>query len=329
MRVIHYGLRTLVVDLGRFGLYAEGLPPSGAMDRFSFRVGNILLGNDENVAGLECCFVGPTLEVMENACMVFTGAEVDPRINDEIVPMWQVHRVKPGDLISFGHLKSGVYFYICFSGGIDVPIVYGSRTTNLQVGIGGYEGRPLRNGDTLRLFPPTTHFSMVEGRRLEDKYIPKFSNRYEVRTVFGLSKDLVYNLDEFTEATFELSPQFGRIGNRYYSSEFKYRWTLDVRNEPQPLGAGDERCNTPPRPYPIGSIQADAMNGAIVLLQDGVNKGCFLCFAVLVEPDMDIVGQNRPRDKVKFVSVSQEQALSIRKGEYIRLNRIRESCLKF
>ncbi|MFC1872060.1 allophanate hydrolase, partial [Chloroflexota bacterium] len=97
IKVIYGGFQTLVVDPGRYGWYWQGLPPSGPMDRFSFLVGNILLGNDDNAAGLECCYIGPTLEVMKDTYVAFTGAEVEPLVNGELVPMWQACGVKSGD----------------------------------------------------------------------------------------------------------------------------------------------------------------------------------------------------------------------------------------
>jgi biotin-dependent carboxylase-like uncharacterized protein len=329
IKVIDGGFQTIVVDMGRYGWYWHGLSPSGPMDRFSFVVGNILLGNDENSSGLECCFVGPTLEIMEDCCVVFCGAEVNPKINDAIVSMWQVHRVKPRDIISFSSPKRGVWFYVCFSGGIEVPLVYGSRTTCLPSCIGGYEGRQLRKGDILSLLPAITHPSKVIEIRLEDKYVPSFPGSKEIRVVFGLLQHLVSNIENFIETTWELSKKANRMGYRFYSQGFVYKWTKQERGEPQPFGAGQDPCNAILSPYPVGSIQTDMINGAIVLLQDAVSIGGYVTLGTVIQCDQDLLAHNKPGDKIRFVPVAQEQALHARKKKYELLNRIRESCLRF
>lgn len=329
IKVTEGGFQTLVVDLGRYGWFWHGLPPSGPIDHFSFLIGNILLGNDENVASLECCYTGPTLEIMEETCVAFTGADVDPMINGSVVPMWQVHRIRPGDVISFNYIKSGAFFYVSFSGGIDVPVMYGSRTTYVLGHLGGYEGRPLREGDFLRLLPPNTHLSKVMGIRLEDKYVPSFPEYNEIRVVFGLQGYLVSNVNEFYEVTWEMSTMGSRVGYRFLSEGFVYRWTRQERGEPQPFGAAEHPCDTILIPYPIGSIQTDMWNEAIVVLEDAISVGGFINLCTVIPCDLDTVGQVKPGDKVKFIPISREQALRARKERFELLNRIRESCLTF
>ncbi len=326
IKVIDGGLQTIIVDLGRYGWYWQGLPPSGPMDRFSFMVGNILLGNDVNAASLECCYLGPTLEIVKNTCVTFTGAEASPVINNEIVPMWQVHQVKSGDVISFHHCKAGRWFYISFSGGIDVPLVCGARSTYLPGRLGGYKGRTLKSGDTLKLFSPTTHLSKVRGLRLEDKNIPSFREYNEVRVVFGLLRHLVLNIDDFCEATWELSTMDNRVGYRFHAQDFKYRWARQERGEPQVFGAAKNPCDTIIISYPVGSIQTDMWNEAIVVLQDATTGGAFAPIGTVIQCDQDTLAQAIPGDKVKFVAVSHEQALAVRKERFKLLNRIRESC---
>jgi allophanate hydrolase subunit 2 len=100
--VIEPGLLTTVQDLGRFGWYHIGMPPSGAMDNFSFRVGNLLVGNDESAAGLEITFTGPTLSVTTDTIVAVTGAELSFRINNDPAVLWRAHKVTKNDTISLG-----------------------------------------------------------------------------------------------------------------------------------------------------------------------------------------------------------------------------------
>jgi biotin-dependent carboxylase-like uncharacterized protein len=328
IEVIDGGLQTIVVDLGRYGWYWQGLPPSGPMDYFSFVIGNILLGNDDNAAGLECCYGGVTFKATVDTCVAFTGAEVSPTINNKLVAMWQAHQLKSGDVISFRRPKLGRWSYLCFSGGIDVPLVYGSRTTYLPGHLGGYEGRALCKGDFLRLLPPVSYFAKVAGTCLEDKYVPSFSDYCQVRVVFGLLHHLVSNMDKFSESTWELSTKDTRIAYRFYSQEFVYQWLRQECGEPQHFGSGKDQCNTILVPYPVGSIQTDMRNGAIVVFQDAVSVGGFVTVGTVIQCDQDLLAQTRPSNTVKFIPISRERALGVRKEKYALLNQIRESCLR-
>jgi len=323
IKVIEPGIEALVTDLGRFGYYDNGLPPDGPMDNFSFRVGNILLGNDENAAQIGCIFMAPTLEVVEDTHVVFTGAECDPLINGEVVPMWQVHPVRKGDVISQDVAKSGSRVYVCFSGGIDTPLDYGSRSTYLIAGVGGYKGRALQEGDVLKLFPSAMHRSKLQGRKLEGKYIPRFFNSYELRVVPGGMVHEINNFDEFCEITWTVSQYFGRTAYRLFSPGFEYSWARRAAGIPQPFGAGPDPGNAVLNIYPVGAIQINLGNEAIVLLQDAVSAGGYVIIGTIVGPDQDIIGQGKMGDKIKFISVSEEQALEAYRERARLLSEIR------
>src|ERR671917_2186419 len=120
IRVQSPGLLTTVQDTGRLGEYAIGMPPSGAMDVFSYQVGNYLVGNEDGSAGLEMTYLRPELEFTEDAVIAITGAEMPPKINGEEAPTWEALAVEAGDVLSFDYLKSGARSYLAVAGGIDV-----------------------------------------------------------------------------------------------------------------------------------------------------------------------------------------------------------------
>src|SRR5260221_2269422 len=153
IEVVKPGLGTSVQDLGRPGYYHLGIPLSGGMDRYSLRAANLLVGNDEGDAVLEAVFMGPELRFTEALTVAVTGAELPPKLDGIEQPSWTAFRVKPGQTLSFGYLKSGARAYIAVSGGIDVPLVLGSRSTYLLGALGGHEGRALKAGDVLRAAP--------------------------------------------------------------------------------------------------------------------------------------------------------------------------------
>src|SRR5437764_7131011 len=149
IEVLKPGLSTAVQDLGRPGYYHLGLPLSGAMDRHALRAANLLVGNDEGAAVLEAVFMGPELRFTEERMVAVTGAELPPKLDGASRPTWTAFHVRAGQVLSFDYLKSGARVYIAIAGGIEVPVVLGSRSTYLLGALGGYKGRALQPGDTV------------------------------------------------------------------------------------------------------------------------------------------------------------------------------------
>src|SRR5271155_2104149 len=129
IKVIKPGLSTTVQDLGRPGYYHIGIPISGAMDRLALRAANLLVGNPESAAVLEASFLGPELEFTQDATVAVTGAELPPRVDGVERATWTSFAVKQGQTLSFAFLKAGARAYIAISGGVDVPLALGSRST--------------------------------------------------------------------------------------------------------------------------------------------------------------------------------------------------------
>jgi biotin-dependent carboxylase-like uncharacterized protein len=149
INVIAPGLATTVQDLGRPGYYDIGIPMSGSMDRFALRCANLLVGNDEGAAVLEAAFLGPQLEFTADAMVAVTGAELPPKVDGAAGETWTAFPVRKAQTLSFDFLKKGARAYIAVSGGIDVPVVLGSRSTYPLGALGGHLGRKLEAGDQL------------------------------------------------------------------------------------------------------------------------------------------------------------------------------------
>lgn len=105
-RVLQPGLFTTIQDLGRYGYESQGVPTSGAMDEFAFRVANILLGNEENAPALEITMLGPTLEVLEDVAVAITGAQLPVEVNGKKRTVWTSFPLKKGDVLSLGAVKA-------------------------------------------------------------------------------------------------------------------------------------------------------------------------------------------------------------------------------
>lgn len=150
------GLLTTVQDRGRMGYAASGFSPSGVMDRRAFSLGNLLVGNAANAPAIEFAFAGPTLEFENDAVVAITGADFNPRLDEERAPMYQAFVVRAGQRLSMPAAERGVYGYLAIAnGGVDVPRVMGSASTNLKCGLGGFEGRRFAFGDVVNFHDTT------------------------------------------------------------------------------------------------------------------------------------------------------------------------------
>jgi antagonist of KipI len=155
IRVLKPGLLTSVMDLGRPGHQRHGVVVGGALDRFAARVANVIVGNDEGAALLEIAQLGPELEFTSTTLVAWCGGGFEPRLGGEALPRDRAVRVEAGEKIWFGPAKGGCRAWLAVAGGIDVPLVLGSRSTYRRAGFGGFGGRPLQAGDELKLGAPT------------------------------------------------------------------------------------------------------------------------------------------------------------------------------
>ena len=163
-RVLKGGMLTTVQDLGRTGYQSQGFSVSGVMDVRSFKIANLLLDNPENEAVLEFTLMGPSLEFTSETIIAITGGDFQPRVNKKPVKMYTALYMHKGDVLDFAGCRTGSRGYIAFSSYLDIPVVMGSRSTNIKCGIGGFKGRRLKDGDYI-------------GFRIKRRYLPYFLSR--------------------------------------------------------------------------------------------------------------------------------------------------------
>jgi biotin-dependent carboxylase-like uncharacterized protein len=320
IRVRQPGLLTTVQDTGRFGEYALGMPPSGAMDVFSYQVGNYLVGNEEGAAGLEVTYFGPEIEFTEDAVIAVTGAEMPPKINGEEAPTWETLKVQEGDVLSFDYLRNGARSYLAVAGGIDVPVFMHSRSTYTLIGLGGHEGRALQEGDELKVGDSDNADGRV-GKRVNDEYIPTYSRESEVRVIIGLASYRITeeSMEEFLNTTWTVTTDADRVGYRYRGGELKFA------EREQPAGAGSDPANVVDFGYPVGSIQVPGGVEPIVLLNDAVTGGGYATLGTVISVDRDKVAQTKTNDKTRFRSVDLGEALEARKERRQQMEEIRQA----
>ena len=306
IKVIKAGLATSVQDLGRSGYFHLGIPLSGAMDRLALRAANLLVGNDEGTACLEAVFIGPEIEFTSDVTIAVTGGDMPLKIDGEDQPGWTALKVRGGQVLSFGFLKSGARIYIAFSGGVDVPLVLGSRSTYALGALGGFKGRLLAAGDVVSLGDPG---SDVEIRTLSENLRRKPANPVELRVLPGLYWHRLRDESKvsFFDDGWKVSPEADRIGYRFRGGR-----VLSLVEHERPFGAGSDPSNIVDGCYPYGSIQVPGGTEPIILHRDAVSAGGYFTVGTVISADMDLIGQMQPNTPTRFVMVDMDEALNAR-----------------
>jgi len=290
IRILDAGPQTTVQDLGRTGRMRYGIPPSGPVDRFAFVLANRLLGNPDTAAALECTLMGPRFELTAAGAIAVTGADMPVTVNGQDAPGWATIAVKSGDVVKLGAARTGVRSYVGFAGGLDVPLVLGSRATYLRGRIGGLQGRALRKGDELAILPSGS----VNPRRVARRDIPDYTGEPTVRAVLGPQADRF--TDEGLRALFgglyEVLPQSDRMGSRLRGPRIEHARGHDIISDG----------------IALGSIQVPGDGQPIVLLVDRQSTGGYTKAATICSSDIWRVGQARPGQWLRFQSIEVEEA---------------------
>ncbi len=291
-RVIKAGIFDTIQDLGRYGFQRFGMPTSGAMDTYALRIGNILLENPQNEAGIEISSPGLTLEILTNTIISITGANLSPTINGNPIPMWEVISVKKGDIISFTKRKNGVYAYLLIAGGIDIPLVLGSKSTYTRGKIGGIDGRPLKSKDIININPPTG--KDIIGRKVSDQFIPTYKDEEEIRVMMGPQDDYFTDngISTFLNSIYEVTPNSDRMGYRLKGEKIEPKKGVDITTDG----------------IPQGSIQIPGDGMPIVMLRDCQTTGGYAKIATSISIDIDKLTQIRPGGEIKFEKISLDKA---------------------
>jgi len=310
LEVIEPGLLTTVQDTGRRGYQRFGVPVSGAMDPLALRLANALVGNDLGEAALEMTIGGPSLRFQDERVVAVTGADLDPKLNGQSVPMWEAVLVRRGAVLHFGWRRSGCRAYLAVAGGFDVPIILGSKSTYLRGGFGGWKGRALQAGDVLPLGAAISDFGRHLGKCLSHEHVPKYEEAMVVRAVLGPQDDW------FTP---EAVSTFLRT--RYLVSASSDR--MGCRLEGRPLTLGDRREFVSDG-VALGSVQVPAGGQPIILMADRQTVGGYPKIATVISADISLVAQSFPGvTHLEFVACTVEKARQVLATQQGLIERVR------
>ena len=310
LRVEKPGLFTTVQDLGRLSAMSAGVPTGGAMDRFAHRAANLLTGNDEGAATLECTLSGPELVALRPCLVAITGADFDPRVNGRPAPMWTGVFLSEGDELSFAGRRWGARAYIAVAGGVAGDRWLGSSSTNLLAARGGMHGRLLAAGDVIAVTGvPNKMLSWpaISGRQLGPEDRPNYADH----TLHAIAGPHLRRLgSEGREALFGSAFKLSRDADR-----------MGYRLEGQMLEvSGDELLSFG---LAAGVVQVPRSGQPILLMADHQTAGGYPVVATVASAAIPVAAQLLPGDELSFAEVSIEAALRLRADQRAVLDSLR------
>ena len=323
--VLRAGVLTTVQDLGRYGMQHVGVPVGGAMDAYSLRVANRLVGNDDEAAALEITLAGPLLAFHADTLVALCGGDLSPTIGGKRVPMRRPVSISRGRQLDFGECAAGCRAYLAVAGGIDVPEVLGSRSTYVRAAIGGVQGRALRSGDRLAAAKSDLHrFAKLcdspayvrDGFAAAHWSVQVNPERFlrrpqEIRFVAGTHWETLTLAarDMFTSESFRLGSASDRMGYRLEGVSLE----------------GAQRGTIASEAVVFGTIQLPPDGNPIVLMADRQTIGGYPRIGEVASVDLSLLAQLKPGDKLAFRQISLLEAQNLVHAQEKALARISEA----
>ena len=291
--VLAPGLLSTVQDEGRMEFQAFGLPRAGVMDRYASRMANLLCGNPLNTAVVEMTMMGGTFRFERSCRIAVCGADMDPRLNGAVIESWAALDVSPGDILETGYAKTGCRSYLAVSGGFNVPVVMGSRSTYTRAGVGGVDGRALRQYDRLPLGDAPS--SAAGPIKLDNCFIPKYSDKIRLRVLMGSQDDLFMpeGIEAFFQGEYKVTDEADRMGYRLEGPRIRHRDKPDIVSDALARGA----------------VQVPGNGQPIVMMADCGTTGGYSKIATVIGADFGRLAQAKPQDSVHFLQCSDAEAV--------------------
>ena len=311
--VLEPGVLTTIQDLGRYGFSQFGVPPSGALDTFSFRTGNLLVGNREGESGLEVTLMGLKLMTLKEVVISITGGDLFPTLNGEPLAMWRTHLLVEGDVVHFKKVRAGCRAYLAVSGGFVVPRIMESSSTYLSGKFGGLEGRKLKKGDILYSLDLSSSLNKL-GLQFPIDWISFLEKERALRVIPGpqdhhFTKE---GFQTFCSSLYQVTPQCDRMGVRLEGPKVERRSDVEESIISEGMIAG--------------AIQVPGDGKPMIILTELVTGG-YTKIATIISTDLPRVAQLKPGDRVQFMPISLEEAHHLLREQEERLKRFKKMIL--
>ncbi|PEX72160.1 KipI antagonist [Bacillus cereus] len=321
VEVLHAGMFTTVQDLGRSYYQQFGVPVGGAMDKNALRLINMLVGNEENEAGLEMTILGPKLLIKKTTLLAIGGVDMEPLLNGERIPLWRPILAEEGSMLCFGKVKNGCRAYVTFAGGIHIEGTLGSKSTYIRAAIGGIEGRMLKKGDCFQI---STYSEMAnrfiqdlqKDERIKTKWVisnsvlPKYKKHPKLRVIAD------FEYDQFTEES----------RKAFFTKEYKvsnYADRMGYRVEGEVLNRIEEK-EILSSPVTFGTIQVPNGGQPIILMADRQTTGGYPRMGNIISVDLPLLAQLKPGDYVSFEKITLEEAEQLYIEQEVNMNLLKK-----
>ncbi|WP_048146781.1 5-oxoprolinase/urea amidolyase family protein [Pyrococcus abyssi] len=295
----------LIQDLGRRGYLKYGVPRSGVMDEVSARLANYLVGNPDDAPLLEFTLSGPTIRFHSSSVFAITG-DVDAYLNDVKIEPWRSYWAKSGDVLKVGTLKSGMYGYIAFAGGIECQKILGSCATYSRAKF----GRPLKPGDKLKL-----GYAILTGKAgkfLPEELVPRYGNDVRVTLGPNLENFTKHGIETFLTAEYVVTQESDRMGYRLDGPKIEH---------------SEKGADIVTEPIPLGSIQVPANGKPIVMLADSQTTGGYAKIGVVSRVDLPTIAQKRPGEKVRFREIGVKESQELLRARERTMKALRKALI--
>lgn len=298
MKILTPGPLSTVQDAGRFGYMSTGFGSGGAMDDYSMRFANILVGNNPGDGVIEMTMLGISAEFTCDAVIAITGADMHPMVAGEQIPMYRAVQVRQGDRLTMGAAVSGMRCYLAVAGGFDIAPVMGSMSTNLKCGLGGFRGRKLAAGDAIPLRCSSDLEFLPEVSCDPENDYP---NTVTVRVVLGPQEDYFTEkgIDTFLGARYNVSGQSDRMGVRLEGTPIENKNGVDIISDG----------------IAYGSVQIPASGTPIIMMADRQTTGGYAKIATVITADLPKIAQARPGTGIRFMAVTEKEAVAALKKQ--------------
>jgi antagonist of KipI len=308
IHVLRPGLLTTIQDLGRAGYQRFGVSVSGVMDPWAFIVGNRLLGNPDHAAGLEITIQGPELLFEQASSIAITGADLSPTSDGLTIPMWTVVVLQAGSRLQFGMRRRGARAYLTVAGGIDCPLMLGSRSTHVRSGLGGLAGRALKKWDQVGVGPARTAGARYADRTFPESHRPRYHTSPTVRVMPGPQAHRFTEgaLQTLAGRPYRLTSESDRMGYRLQGSKLIHRISTDIVSDA----------------VSAGCIQVPADQQPILLMADCHTTGGYAKLATMIAADRSLAAQLSPADTLSFAIITAEEASTLLRSAHAELDRL-------
>jgi biotin-dependent carboxylase-like uncharacterized protein len=287
------GLLASVQDLGRPGFRDAGMPLAGAMDRTALATANLLVGNDPGAAAVELTLMGGSWRFEVDLLVAVAGADMAATLDGAPVDPWSSFRAPAGSTLVFKQVRSGARSYLAVRGGVDVPLVMGSRSTYARAGVGGLHGRLLASGD--RLPVGAARGPGPAPRSLPPEQRPACGGGATLRVLPGPQDDhfTPEGMVTLLSAAWKVTPQNDRMGFRLEGPPISLWGAPDIITDPLVPGA----------------IQVPGSGQPIIMGADAQTTGGYAKIATVIGPDLRLLGQARAGDLLHFALTTQAAAV--------------------